>query len=501
MKRRFFAVFLFSCLFINSVFAQNSEPKNLYIGKIEIEGTSKRGELLKALKFSEGATIPVTRVASIAFEVFQLGCFEKVAVEMKGPPASTTLFVKVAEGTQHPLHIEKDKEVVNGFRDLLSLRQAQGNAGLPFFQNEVSSEWQNRATRESFFGNYHQAHLLFQDSQYSPLQSRIPEEKEREILDSLEYSTFYENIVRIAQQNQVVFFNEAHHIPRSRALLTEVLPIFRKEGFEWLLAEAINASDTELQKRGYPLLQQSGLYTDEPFFGDLVRQAIKAGFQVSGYDFTQGDDWNTRDQGQARNIVERVLKDNPKAKILVFGGYDHIKEKELSKNCIPMAVFFKKMTGIDPFTIDLVAFYENNSQNVGWARYLVKKWNPKAPVFLSKGGKLFPGLKEYCDAYVLTPSEDYQSGWPTWTLVGGKRKMVPIQWDFASSPILLQVHDETEPDNAVPIIQCEVASYQKNCDLPLPEGKFRVSFWGGDWQQVGVQHIESSPFFAKPPTP
>ncbi|WP_164121924.1 hypothetical protein [Sphingobacterium sp. xlx-130] len=49
------------------------------------------------------------------------------------------------------------------------------------------------------------------------------------------------------------------------------------------------------------------------------------------------------------NLAE-VLKTDPKAKILVYAGYDHIHEGTLT-DWKKMAQFFKEFTNIDPLTI------------------------------------------------------------------------------------------------------------------------------------------------------
>ena len=60
-----------------------------------------------------------------------------------------------------------------------------------------------------------------------------------------------------------MFFNEAHNVPLTRTLTVELLARLRAEGFNYFAAETVYASDTDLQKRGYPTAK-SGFYTMEP---------------------------------------------------------------------------------------------------------------------------------------------------------------------------------------------------------------------------------------------
>jgi hypothetical protein len=48
-----------------------------------------------------------------------------------------------------------------------------------------------------------------------------------------------------------------------------------------------------------------------------VRNAYKLGYRIVPYEWVGDYTPDNREQGQAKNLFERILKDNPKAKILV----------------------------------------------------------------------------------------------------------------------------------------------------------------------------------------
>src|SRR5207248_2697888 len=64
---------------------------------------------------------------------------------------------------------------------------------------------------------------------------------------------------------------------------------------------------------------------------------------------------NIREQGQAKNLKERILDKDPGAKIIVHAGYAHICKKADSRRKSDvrwMALAFQELTGIEPFSID-----------------------------------------------------------------------------------------------------------------------------------------------------
>jgi len=116
-------------------------------------------------------------------------------------------------------------------------------------------------------------------------------------------------ILKLADQYQVIMFNEAHHVPMHRAFTIQLLDDLYRKGFRYLAVEALTSADDGLQARGYPI-RKSGLYLSEPLCTDMVRIALRIGYQVVPYEFEeetpphQGDDpladQRARESGQAK---------------------------------------------------------------------------------------------------------------------------------------------------------------------------------------------------------
>jgi hypothetical protein len=154
----------------------------------------------------------------------------------------------------------------------------------------------------------------------------------------------YDDLLRIISQNQVVMFNEAHHVPSHRLLLYNLLDSVYNQGFRYLALEAF-AGDSLFNKTGY-VSADNGFYLREPIYANLVRKAYQLGFTVFGYDAMTAE----RDKIQAENIYNQTINQDVSAKVIVLAGWGHIDKNN-------MAGEFEKISGIKPLTIDQTIAY------------------------------------------------------------------------------------------------------------------------------------------------
>jgi len=92
-------------------------------------------------------------------------------------------------------------------------------------------------------------------------------------------------IIQKAKTEQIIILNEAHQQPYHRVFTTSLLADLYKQGFRYFGAETISEWDSVLNKRKYPTLN-SGYYTQEPCYGNLVREALRIGYTVFTYEST-----------------------------------------------------------------------------------------------------------------------------------------------------------------------------------------------------------------------
>lgn len=158
-----------------------------------------------------------------------------------------------------------------------------------------------------------------------------------------------DDLLKIISQNRVVMFNEAHHVPTHRLLVSNLLDTLYNQGFSYLALEAFNG-DSLFYKTGY-ISGDNGYYLREPIFANLVREAYKLGFKVFGYDTMASE----RERMQAENIYNQTIKQDSTAKVVVLAGWGHI-----DKNA--MAGEFEKISRTAPLTIDQTFAYNKCSK-------------------------------------------------------------------------------------------------------------------------------------------
>jgi len=233
-------------------------------------------------------------------------------------------------------------------------------------------------------------------------------------------------IANIAKNHQIIILNEAHPKPLHRVFAEQLLDSLYASGFRYLGLEALNMSpfdstkviefDTLLNERGYPYASSfTGTYTKEPQFGNLIRAAIRKGFHVFGYEVTSFQRRQMpRDSAQALN-VQRILLNDPDAKILLFCGYSHLFEQPSpctpdNPGCEPwkyLAYYIKQLTGIDPLTIDQEVLTERLAAPESPYYKIIKADQPS--VFVNKNGEIFNGSREFdlYDMLVYHPRTNY----------------------------------------------------------------------------------------------
>ncbi|TCK84720.1 hypothetical protein [Albibacterium bauzanense] len=157
-------------------------------------------------------------------------------------------------------------------------------------------------------------------------------------------------IVESAKDHQVVMLNENHFYPSHRILATDLLVKLRAIGYTYLALETLaETQDSLLNLEGaYPTLE-TGYYTREQNYGNLLRQAKKLGYKFVAYENI--DKTKDREIGEAENLFNKTIAIDPDAKVFVIAGISHILEEPTSDGKKWMATVFKEKYGIDPLTI------------------------------------------------------------------------------------------------------------------------------------------------------
>lgn len=293
-----------------------------------------------------------------------------------------------------------------------------------------------------------------------------------------------DGIMEQARSRQIVILNEAHHVPVQRAFAMQLARELRKAGFTHLAVEAL--SDTPMAK-GY-LTPASGYYVAEPAFANFLRDALAQNWTLVPYEskfddlgLAAGDTTSARELGQVDNLVRRVLSANPKARIFIYTGYDHVREKHVAGDTW-MAAYLRERTGIDPLTIDQSQMYAHPGGTAQplYAQLAAKSRDGK-PFMLSRVGnpEVFGKYKGEVDMQVIHP--DYplskQTGRPQWmsSVAGLTPRAIPSALWPTSGRRLIQVRRKGAPDDEVPLDAVLAVAGQKPPMMMVPPGEVEFS--------------------------
>jgi hypothetical protein len=338
-------------------------------------------------------------------------------------------------------------------------------------KDTVPWKYQMGANEYSFIGNYKKIRETWDKNGVGT--SEITEE------DSLYFIGFVpvnarDYIIERSKNEQIIIINEAHTYPNHRTFTHSLLQELYDNGYRYLGLEALY--DTLINERKYPIIE-SGYYTKDPEFGNLIYTALNIGFTLFGYDDFEHNG-REREIAQARNIVN-FIKQNPPGKMLIHCGHDHIIE---GKPNIPiwekaMAGRLKEYTQINPFTIDQTQFAEKSERK--YNHPYIAMVNREFPVVLrDENGNLFNGKKEndQVDIRIIHPETQYVNNRPNWLLNVGNRQEYHIDISkITQYPFLVLAYRENEfENNGVPADILEILGNENIPSLILNKGNYEI---------------------------
>jgi len=301
-------------------------------------------------------------------------------------------------------------------------------------------------------------------------------------------------IVRRARTTRIVILNEDHWVPRDRAFALQVARALRPLGYDVLAAETFSNSPqppfaeemrAKLERDGYPRWF-SGYYTKDPVFGDFVRQALHLGYHPVLYEATNYvpgltgyDSIVRRDQAEADNLVAHALNAYPRSKILVYVGFHHATEAPMpsghGREIEWMATRLKRMSGIDPLTIDQTVLSPLSSGNPALYALVAPRLRGRSAMLIADGAPLVVG--EYAgkvDLQVAHPVAARIDGRPDWLRSMGRRPVaVPASLIPHRGTRLIKAYIAAEAEDAVPVDQVLVTAGKPLPKLMLPPGRIR----------------------------
>jgi len=346
--------------------------------------------------------------------------------------------------------------------------------------------WQQAMmTYYSFLGDYKDL-LFYSDSRYKYNTQKVVYDtafvKGHEFVNAADY------ISAQAGLHQVTMINEAHHLPFHRAFVLPMLKSFYKAGYRYLAIETLNNppnKDTLINQKKYPDYN-TGYYTVEPLFAEMLREAIKLNFKLIAYEANKRCDHKSSDPGYCQRFrdslmaisLTAIIKSDPKAKILVYAGYAHINERT-DNSWKKMAQYFREFTGIDPFTVDLTKQIEHLYPQYEEKEFIaVNKFKPiQQPVIAMKANRPWHG--EFVDATVIFPVYSVKGKRPSFYSINGSRKVYNLNnLHFKPGQLVQAFYSNETPSNRIPADQLVIGNDSNS--LYLFKGKYILAIKSSD---------------------
>ena len=285
----------------------------------------------------------------------------------------------------------------------------------------------------------------------------------------------------IIQNNRVIMMNEMHFNPHNRAFVISWLEKCYQNGYRYLAAETLRASDTLLNQRRTVLRGETGWYSDEPVFGDLLRTALHMGYTLVPY---EGDGFGVdREVNQAKNLVKNILDKDPEAKFLLLGGFGHIADRN---GWYAMGRYFKEQSGIDPFTMSCIFFddpyWEADSLQTVYYDLIDAMPNREPILFYDTVKHIYPCTSGMDVTCCLPRTHFIEDNIPDWKLYNGKM-LYTIDRCFIDKNGFpegcVSAFLKSEGEQCVPIDQYMYGKDEKEFKLALYKGEYLLRFDDG----------------------
>jgi len=352
--------------------------------------------------------------------------------------------------------------------------------------NNDSTSWKYQvgATELSFSGYYKQVLEIWdKNGARAPKYNKI----DSSFFNNYSQLNARDYIIDRSKNEEIIFINEAHHIPQHRIFTKSLLQGLYDNGYRYLGLEAL--SDKDINQRKFPTIE-SGYYIQEPEFGNLVAEALKIGFVLFGYEATAGKNGKEREIEQARNI-QKFIENAPKGKYIIHCGYAHAFESDYPAWEKALAGRIKEFMKIDPFTIDQTMFLEKSDEK-NESKFIGLNTNNYPILLRNKDGNIYTGNKavNQTDIVVIHPKTKYVNGRPDWSMQG-KKKYTLAQHKISQTPLLVLAYRKGEfENNGVACEVVEITEQKVNRSLFLPKGNYKIVIKNKDYEVVDQFEIQ-----------
>lgn len=373
-----------------------------------------------------------------------------------------------AGSTQHPLY------TAEGLNYLQPLYQ--------YAPVSTFSIYNQQLVQALAFAGDHQAALHFNRLSYDSMPAAGYKDV-RDFLDTISKFSLVDArsfILNRAANERVVMFNENPRYLQQRAFFYSLLDDFYQLGFRYLSLHWLNPSINPNQA---PVSRYLGYQVADPIAAELVRKAKQLGFTL----ITQGDTSITKRTANVQDAVQAsklnsLLQQDTTARLLVLDESAHISEKAIG-DFTPMATVLRRLSGIDPLTIDQTELCEASSFEYG--RYFFEEFNRRVPVqqvSVAVRNQQPVSLLEndQVDLQLVFPKMVAEHNRANWLGTAGKRVASGIQ-PAHRELFFVQAYQADEANkyayaNIIPVDQTYLTDRDGYYWLYLPVGKYKLVY-------------------------
>ncbi|HMY34473.1 MAG TPA: hypothetical protein PLG25_06570 [bacterium] len=265
--------------------------------------------------------------------------------------ADESIFKSVLSGSNYKLFEAEDPFIL---ANKYYQTEYSGNYLLPI--NELLESEPNYVSTQDRY-KYLQALLTYMSfidhPQYDYYNKKRKQIQSRSIINyskrfNLNIDEIQKTILDSSSHQRVVMFNESHYVPSIRSFIMTLLDGLYQQGFRYLALEALE-EDRLVNEKKFPVIS-SGFYFRDFRMANIARMAKKLGYHLIKYDSRE----TNREEKQAQRLAQLIANSDTN-KIVVLSGFSHIDENPDKKR---MASILKKISGINPFTINMTDISE-----------------------------------------------------------------------------------------------------------------------------------------------
>ncbi len=333
----------------------------------------------------------------------------------------------------------------------------------------------------NFIGKYNKLWNCANDQtpkgKYNPL-------KEYQVKEAKEY------LKPKAKEHEITFLNDSPLYPQTRIFARSILKDYWDAGYRFLGVEAFTNLGENYTQYNFPSIN-AGQLTDEPLFGELVREAIKLGytlfsFQPSAQEILKANNIirktgketklkkvEAANWAKAMNINRKMIKSD-EGKYLIYCNKNQVSKKTPGT----LTYWFEQITKKKVYVIDQVTMNEHCPKTEHPVYKYAKTSKPsvylkyKTP-FIAKEDE----IENPFDIQVFHPRTQYIQNRPDWLRMKGARipfVLNPDQYEM-EFPLLVAAYLQNEDRQiAVPIDVVEFEDNKTAMPLLLPKGKYSL---------------------------